>query len=85
MEEKIVDLIHKRGLQKYIVYSTFYAKSLEKLSGIDPEAELGILDVHVSDCLYKIKGGCKAVAVHPFSVRSFMAKAIMKVSKKAFA
>ncbi len=47
MEEKIVDLIHKRRLQKHIVYSTFYAKSLEKLSGIDPEAELGILDVHV--------------------------------------
>ena len=47
MEEKIVDLIHKRGLQKHIVYSTFYAKSLEKLAGIDSEAELGILDVHV--------------------------------------
>lgn len=61
-----MDLIHKRGLQKHIVYSTFYAKSLEKLAGIDSEAELGILDVHVSDCLYKIKGGCKAVAVHPF-------------------
>lgn len=35
MEEKIVDLIHKRGLQKHIVYSTFYAKSLEKLAGIE--------------------------------------------------
>ena len=66
MEEKIVDLVQKSGLQKHIVYSTFYAKSLEKLAGIDSEAELGILDVHVSDCLYKIKGGCKAVAVHPF-------------------
>ena len=39
---------------------------MEKLAEIDPEAELGILDVHVSDCMYKIKGGCKAVAVHPF-------------------
>lgn len=66
MEKAIVDLIRKRGLQKHIVYSTFYAKSLEKLAEIDPEAELGILDVHVSDCMYKIKGGCKAVAVHPF-------------------
>lgn len=52
MEEKIVDLVQKSGLQKHIVYSTFYAKSLEKLAGIDSEAELGILDVHVSDCLY---------------------------------
>lgn len=66
MEEKIVELIHQRGLHKHIIYSTFYAKSLERLSEIDSDAELGILDMHVSDCLYKIKGGCKAVAVHPF-------------------
>ena len=66
MEEKIVELIHSRGLEKNIVYSTFYAKSLSKLYEIDPEAELGILDTHVSDCLYKVKGGCKASALHPF-------------------
>lgn len=66
MEEKIVEMIHKRGLETNIVYSTFYAKSLSKLYELDSEAELGILDTHVSDCIYKVKGGCKAMALHPF-------------------
>lgn len=66
MEEKIVELVHKRGLQEVVVYSTFYAKSLEKLRKADKNAELGILDSRVSDCLYKAKGGCGAVALHPF-------------------
>lgn len=66
MEEKIVEMVHKRGLQKAVVYSTFYAKSLEKLKTLDPDAELGILDSKVSDCIYKLKGGCGAEALHPF-------------------
>jgi len=66
MEEKIVEMVHRRGLQKAIVYSSFYAKSLEKLRLLDPNAELGILDSRVSDCMYKIKGGCGAAALHPF-------------------
>ena len=66
MEEKIVELVHKRGLQEAVVYSTFYAKSLEKLRKADKNAELGILDSRVSDCLYKAKGDCGAVALHPF-------------------
>ena len=28
--------------------------------------ELGILDSRVSDCLYKLRGGCGATALHPF-------------------
>lgn len=66
MEEKIVEMVHKRGLQKAVVYSTFYAKSLEKLKTLDPQAELGILDSKVSDCIYKLNGGCGAEALHPF-------------------
>ncbi len=65
MEEKIVELVHQKGLQKSIVYSSFSALSLERLKGLDREAELGILDRKVSDCLYKLKGGCGAVALHP--------------------
>lgn len=65
MEEKIVDLVHARGLQENVVYSTFSALSLEKLHKIDEQVELGILDRKVSDCLYKLKGGCGAVALHP--------------------
>lgn len=66
MEEKIIKMVHKRGLQSAVVYSTFYAKSLERLKLLDSDAELGILDSKASDCMYKIKGGCGAVAIHPF-------------------
>lgn len=66
MEEKIVELVHKRGLQDAVVYSSFYAKSLAKIRLLDARAEIGILDKRVSDCLYKLKGGCGAVALHPF-------------------
>jgi len=66
MERKIVELVHKRGLQKVIVYSTFYARSLERIKKLDPDAELGMLDSRASDCMYKIKGGCGEAALHPF-------------------
>lgn len=66
MEEKIVTLVHERKMEEHIVYSTFYAKSLEKLYALNPKARLAILDVKTSDCIYKIKGGCKAVDIHPF-------------------
>lgn len=66
MEEKIVDMVHRRGLQDTVLYSSFYARSLEILKKIDEKAELGILDSKVSDCLYKLKGGCGAAALHPF-------------------
>lgn len=66
MEEKIVELVRRRELQDSVVYSSFYAGSLEKLKKLDPDAELGILDSRVSDCLYKLKGGCGAAALHPF-------------------
>lgn len=65
MEEKIVELVHKKGLQKSVIYSSFSALSLERLHSLDGEAELGILDRKVSDCLYKLKGGCGAAALHP--------------------
>lgn len=66
MEEKIVEMVYGRGVQESVVYSTFYARSLERLKQLDPGAELGILDVRVSDCMYKLKGGCGAAALHPF-------------------
>ena len=66
MEQKIVELIHGRGLQEAIVYSSFSALSLERIKSLDDKAELGILDSKVSDCLYKLKGGCGAVALHPY-------------------
>jgi glycerophosphoryl diester phosphodiesterase len=66
MEKKITDLVHKRGLQDSIVYSSFSALSIEKIRGLDKDADTAILDSKVSDCLYKLKGGCGANALHPF-------------------
>lgn len=66
MEEKIVEMVYRYGCQNAIIYSTFYAKSLEKLRRLDANANLAILDTKISDCLYKAKGGCGAVALHPF-------------------
>lgn len=66
MEEKIVEFVHNRGSGNVVVYSTFYAESLKRLRKLDPQAELGILDNRVSDCVYKLKGGCGATALHPF-------------------
>ena len=66
MEEKIVEMVHKRGLQTAVVYSTFYAESLKKLKAIDTGAELAILASKVSDCIHYIEKGCPATALHPF-------------------
>lgn len=65
MEEKIVDLIRQRDLENQVLYSSFSAKSLEKMRKLEPDAELGMLDSKVSDCLYKLKG-VGADALHPF-------------------
>lgn len=66
IEEKIVKEVTKRGIQENVVYSSFYARSLEKIRHIDQRAKTGILDIRVSDCLYKKNGGCGADALHPF-------------------
>lgn len=66
IEQKIIDLIHARGLQKQVVYSSFSALSLEKVRKLDAATEIGILDNKVSDCLYKQLGGCGAQSLHPY-------------------
>lgn len=65
MEESIISLIHSRGLQNSVVYSSFCALSLERLRSLDADAQIGILDRNASDCLYKLQGGCGATAIHP--------------------
>ena len=66
MEQTIIDMVHSYGLQASVIYSSFSALSLELIKKLDPDAETGILDTRVSDCLYKLKGGCGANALHPF-------------------
>ena len=66
MEQKIIELVQKREIQRNVVYSSFSALSLEKIRSIDSETEIGILDTKVSDCFFKLKGGCGANSLHPY-------------------
>lgn len=66
MEDKIIKLVHYYGIERSVIYSSFSALSLERIKKLDSEAETGILDTKVSDCLYKLKGGCGADALHPY-------------------
>lgn len=65
IEEKIVELIHRRGMQESVIYSSFYALSLEKIRQLDSRAQIGILANKVSECFFQLKG-CGADALHPF-------------------
>ncbi|MCI8402873.1 MAG: hypothetical protein HFI38_12425 [Lachnospiraceae bacterium] len=68
IEKKLLELIHRKctsEIEGHIIYSSFYALSLERIRELDPEAQIGILDERVSDCLFKLKG-CQANALHPF-------------------
>ena len=66
LEEKTHAMIKEFGLEKSVVYSSFSALSLERMRKIAPESEIGVLDSKVSNCLYKLKGGCGADALHPY-------------------
>lgn len=67
LEKAAVDLLAGYGLEEDVVYSSFYARSLSRIRELLPEAEIGMLDVKASDCLYKLRGGCGANAVHPWA------------------
>lgn len=66
MEEKIVKLVAEYGLENSIVYSSFYANSIRKLKDMEIPSELAILDMKVSDCMWKLKGNCGATSLHPY-------------------
>lgn len=71
MEERIVELVNRRNLQKQVVYSSFYALSLRRIREIDVSAAIGVLDTKVSDCYFKKMGCFEAdipigMALHPF-------------------
>lgn len=66
IEEKITELIEKRVGEESVLYSSFYALCLNRVKKLAPKAEIGVLDHKVSDCLFKVKGGCGADALHPY-------------------
>ena len=66
IEEKIINLVYKKGVAESVIYSSFHALSLEHIREIDDKTEIGILDNKFSDCLFKLKGGCGANSLHPY-------------------
>lgn len=66
MEQKIIDLVRSRSLEESVIYSSFSALSIGRIKQINPNAKAGILDKKASDCLYKLKSGCGADALHPY-------------------
>lgn len=51
--------------RKNVIFLSFYALSLEQSRQLDLEAEIGILNSRVSDCLIK-REGCGANVLHPY-------------------
>lgn len=66
IEEKILDLVARKGVASAVVYSTFYPRSLMRLRKLQPEANIAVLAQHASDCELLAKGIGGADAIHPF-------------------
>ncbi|MDD5921619.1 MAG: glycerophosphodiester phosphodiesterase family protein [Eubacteriales bacterium] len=67
MEARAIATVGSYGVLRQTVWSSFYAKSLSIVRSFLPDAEIGILDIKASDCLYKMKGGCGADVIHPYA------------------
>ena len=78
MEQRMIELVHKRGISENIIYSSFSAASVAKIKTIDKEAKTGILASLVSNTYYMKNGGCGADALHPFWRGIDMKKAELK-------
>ena len=67
IEEKTLAIVKKHGLERYIVYSSFLADSIELTKKLDPECNTGMLAMTYDDCLYRSDGTpIIADALHPY-------------------
>ena len=65
MEEKVLALVEKCGLEKNIVYSSFLPESMGLIKKLKPDAETAILNRSLQQCIKKAKE-MKADALHPW-------------------
>lgn len=68
MEEKIVELVKKRGLKEYVIYSSFNPESVMLIKKLEPSAKTGILAMKLSDCLAFAEKN-SVDALHPYIKR----------------
>lgn len=67
IEEKTLAIVNKHGLERYIVYSSFLADSIELMKKLDPYCSTGMLAMTYDDCLYRADGTpIVADALHPY-------------------
>lgn len=66
IEEKIICEIERRGLNKAVVYSSFWSDSVQLVKKINPKAETGMLAGTLSECL-KWAERNHADALHPYA------------------
>lgn len=67
IEQKTLDLVRKHGLEKYVVYSSFLADSIELMKQLSPDCKTGMLASTIDDCLYRSDGRpIESDAVHPW-------------------
>lgn len=64
MEEKILELVKRFGMEQYVVYSSFNGESIKKLKTLDSTVKTGILQSDIKDCL-RLMADTRADALHP--------------------
>lgn len=50
MEEKVLELVEKHGMNPWIVYSSFSPESVRKIKKLNPANQTGILQADMKDC-----------------------------------
>lgn len=64
LEEMTYNIIQQYGMERYVVYSSFWAESIKKMKELDKTCNTAMLAMKLSDCIH---GGdyAKADALHP--------------------
>ena len=65
MEQKIIDMVRKFGLEDYIVYSSFLPEAVGIIKKLEPKAKTGTLALSIEQC-YKDAMEQNADALHPW-------------------
>ena len=66
MEQQLLDMVSKYGLEKYIVYSSFLPESMKLMKELDSSVQTGILGMDTDWCREKMLE-MHADAVHPWN------------------
>lgn len=77
MEERLLDIVHRKGFDRKVLYSSFNHFSMQKIKAIKPDARVGLL---YSDGFVQMPEYCKALGIpilHP-NIYTFLGSDIAK-------